>query len=110
MSPVIRKKAESSADDLLNSLDHFMELLATQDEEAAIAALREARDTIQTSAPGSEKFNESVLAVIDAFDGEHELNAYTLHKSEAGGEWSIAEELYLASVQVLNHANRFVRR
>lgn len=44
--------------------------------------------------------------IVDAFEGEHELMAYTFQRDNAAGQWTAAEVLSQASARVLSLARR----
>ena len=56
------------------------------------------------AAPGSAAIKEVAGTVVEAFDGDLELIAYTFTRE--GHEWSEAEQLSLASSRVLSLARR----
>ena len=107
MTIVKKKNRTTSVSDLMAALDQFIYLLEGQDEEAAVAELKLAKEKIQENTPGTSKFQEAIQMVLEAFDGEHELQAYTIRRDKSdASNWTEVEELYLTSVSVLNLAKR----
>lgn len=106
MAIVKKKNRMTSAQDLIQALQRFIELLVNQHEDDAVADLRSASQMIQENQPSSEEFGAGIKKILDAFDGEHELQAYTLRREKEESQWTEAEELYLTSANVLNLARR----
>ena len=90
--------------DLLEALNPLIELLETQDETEAAADLRVAADTLKDCKPQTPEMTAAVNQIIAAFEGDHELLAYTLQRE--GEQWTEAEELSQASSRVLSLARR----
>jgi len=103
---VIKRDKSASGADLMKALDQFIVLLRNQKEEDAANDLAAARETLATVEIGSVEHKAAIRIVIDAFEGDHELMAYT-HARDSGGQWTEAEELSLASTRVLSLAKRF---
>ena len=104
---VMKRNRGDSKTDLLKAIDEFTPLLADQKEQEAVEALNVAAGVLKDSEPGSEHEQTAVATIIDAFEGEeHELIAYCHKRENAGGEWTIAEQLYNASSRVLSLARR----
>ena len=102
---VIKRNRDSTRTDLLKALDSFIPLLSEQDdEEEAVNVLKEARKTLESATPGSSVIKEVAGTVVEAFEGDLELIAYTFTRE--GHEWSEAEQLSLASSRVLSLARR----
>jgi len=101
---VIKRDKKDSSSDLVTALDKLIPLLSNQGEEDAVACLKDAMELLRKSQPGHADHKKAVAEIIDAFEGDHELNAYTLHAKS--GEWSEAEELSIASNRVLSLALR----
>jgi hypothetical protein len=104
MAPVKRKTASHSVADLVRSLHRFIELLDDEDDEAA-DVLKGIAGVVESNATGSDPFKDAIQQLLEAYDGDLELRAYTTRRKDA--EWTPAEALYLASVDVLNLAKRF---
>ena len=103
---VIKKKSQkASVQDLVAEINRLAILLEAQNEGEAAADLREAGSELKSHELGSEEFKAAIDEILEAFDGEHELMAYTYRRESDG--WSVAEELYLSSINVLNLAKRF---
>jgi hypothetical protein len=101
---VIKKNPSTTRDDLLKAISKLVDLLKTQSEDDAIDYLNEAAEQLKTAAVNSAESREAVKKIIDAFEGDHELMAYT-HQRE-GDQWSEAEELSQASSRVISLARR----
>ena len=101
---VIKRDKKDSTADLVTALDKLIPLLENQDEEDAVEALKGAMSALRKAQPGNADHKSAVDVVIDAFEGDHELSAYTLRAKS--GEWSEAEELSIASNRVLSLALR----
>lgn len=106
---VVKKKSQQhSAQDLINGIEKFAVLLETQDEVDAASDLRTAAASLKNSAVSSAEFKGAIDAIVEAFDGDHELRSYTFRRANKDDKgWSIADELFLASTNVLNLVKRF---
>ena len=110
-SDVVKKGSGENRGALIESLSEFCELLGSQKEEDAIKDLKIIKEKISNHEVGSDDFNTAILSLIDTFDGEHELIAYTLHKSkEDQSAWTIADQLASSSTRVLSLAKRMNAR
>ncbi len=107
MTVIKRSRADSSTD-LVAAIEELIPLLKDQREHDAALALQEAADLIRKSKPGSEAHKGGVLAIIDAFEGEHELMAYTLQRENSAGQWTEVEQLANASSRVISLARRMI--
>ena len=105
MTKVIKRDRKDSAADLVSAIDTLTPLLEDQDEEDAVEHLKKASVALKKSALGSPEYKSAIEAVIDAFEGDLELSAYT-HARKDSKEWTAAEELTIASCRVLNLARR----
>jgi len=101
---VIKRDKKDSTADLVTALDKLIPLLANQDEEEAVGCLKDAMTALRKAQPGTADHKSAIATIIDAFEGDHELNAYTIQAKS--GEWSAAEELSIASNRVLSLAMR----
>ena len=107
MVAVIKRKKKHSIRDLIVAIDRFVYLLEGQKEEEAIKDLLAAQSVIKANASDTKPFKEALQLVLDSYEDLHELSAYTdLPKDKEASEWSEAEELYLASIEVLNLVRR----
>lgn len=103
---VIKRDRQSSAQDLVKAIEQLNILLAEQGENDAVADLKIASEKLKQSQAGTPTFKEAVTMVIDAFEGDHELMAYTHQRAEGAKEWTEAEELSIVSSRVLSLARR----
>lgn len=103
---VIKRDKKTSTTDLVEAIKQLNVLLKDQREDDAVEALNKASDKLQSAAAGSKEHKEAVKEIIDAFEGEHELMAYT-YQRENSTEWSEADELSQVSSRVLSLARRF---
>ena len=101
---VLKRDRKSSASDLVQALDKLIPLLASQNEDEAIKALTAAAEKLRKAESGSKDEREAVEAIVDAFEGEHELMAYTFQRDS--NQWTEAEELSHASSRVITLARR----
>ena len=104
---VIKRTAANSVKDLLNAIDTLCPLLLDQKEGEAVDQLQEASRALSGSEQGTAEFKEAVGKIVDAFEGDHELIAYTFQRENPKGEWTLVEELNEASSRVLSLAKRF---
>jgi hypothetical protein len=103
---VIKRDKSDSSKDLITATQSFIELLEGEGEdEDAVADLTSAIELLQKGAPGTKEHKEAVTLIVDAFDGDHELNAYILKKG-ASTEWTIADQLSEAASRVNSLARR----
>lgn len=103
---VIKRSKENSVSNLDVAMTKFVAALSTQGEDDAISDLENAMKVVKSAALGTAEFQKGVADIKDAFE-EHELDAYTFKPKSKEGEWSIAEELYVTSTQVLSILKRF---
>lgn len=97
---VVKKKSVSSQE-LIEAIERFVPLLAGQKEDEAVQFMREIINQLR----GQESLQDVAQKVIEAFEGDLELVAYTL-KSSDGQSWSDADELAVVSNRVLALARR----
>ena len=100
----IKRNRSSTKSDLVEALRPLIDLLHDQDEEDAAKDLSDAADELAGCEAGSEQMASAVKKIIEAFEGEHELMAYT-HQRD-GEQWADAEMLSQASSRVLSLARR----
>lgn len=96
---VIKRDRKASAKSLIPAIDKLCILLATQGEDEAIEDLNKAKALIEQN-----EVKQAIDIIIDAFEDEHELMAYTLQRE--GQQWTEVEELSQASSRVLSLARR----
>ena len=106
MTEVIKKNKQNSVHDLRKTLLNLIELLEGQDEQEAIADLKIALDDLAAHPQGSREYVAALNLIKEAFDGEHQLSAYTFPRKNREGQWGDVEELYLASTRVINLVRR----
>jgi hypothetical protein len=104
MTVIKRTRADSSAD-LVTAIEALVPYLRDQKENDAADALEDAAKKLRTAPPKSPDQKEAVAAIIDAFEGDHELISYTFQRDN-GGQWTEVEELSQASARVLSLARR----
>ncbi len=108
MSVIVRGKKDSLKE-LSNSMETFIPLIQSQGEnEAAVDLLKILEDLKKIPSIDSPQLRPALKSLIDAFEGEHELMAYT-HQRKNAGEWSEADELSLVSLRVLNLTRQMLR-
>ena len=110
MSSVLKKTKKNSVSDLVTALNKFIHLLEGQKEFDAVKDLRTIGADLQKFQPDSEEFQSAISLLLDAYEGEHELKAYTLRRQKADDDWTEADDLYLASIEVLNLINRLSKQ
>ncbi len=103
---IIKRGKKDNHKDLINALGEFAELLESQKEDEAIADINKAKEVLMTATADSDNYNKAILSIIDAFEGEHELIAYTHARKGGDGKWTIADQLCTISSRVLNLAQR----
>ncbi len=102
---VIKRDRNASSKDLVDALDKFAVLLAEQSEDDAVKTLREAGQILKSAAIGTASHQKAVSLVINAFEDDHELNAYIIEKPNTS-DWTEADELSQAATRVLNLVRR----
>jgi hypothetical protein len=107
MTSVRKKSKKSSVEDLRTALVKLIYLLEGQKEYEAVADLRIALSDVEKYVPGSAEFKAALNLIKAAFEGEHELNAYTFKRDKDAG-WSEVEELFLASTSTINIVRRLL--
>lgn len=103
---VIKRSKTNSSTELVKALDEFIPLLQDQKEDEAVEDLTKAMELLRKSQVGEENFKTAIAIVVDAFDGDHELNAYTMQRENPRNEWTEAEVLSHASSRVISLARR----
>ena len=102
---VIKRDRNSSKSDLTQSIYKLCYLLEGQKEFEAVEDLKKAASLLSDNELGSENFLNAITIIIDAFEGEHELMAYTFQRDT--DKWTEVEELANQSSRVLTLARRF---
>ena len=102
---VIKRDRTDSNRDLINAIAELVTLLKDQKEDDACADLQEASSQLSKASPASPEHKAAISKIVDAFEGDHELNAYILEKPDADS-WTIVEQLSQASARVLSLARR----
>jgi hypothetical protein len=105
MTKIIKRDRKESAADLVTAIDELNPLLEDQGEDEAVVHLKKAAAALKRSTIGTDDYRRAIDDVIDAFEGDLELSAYT-HARKDSKEWTAAEELTIASCRVLNLARR----
>jgi hypothetical protein len=105
VTKIIKRDRQTSSADLVAAIEILNPLLEEQEEDEAVAHLKKATATLKTAAIGSDGYKAAIEDVLDAFEGDFELSAYT-HSRKDSKEWGVAEQLTVASCRVLNLARR----
>ncbi len=105
MTTIKRTRANSQSD-LVEALNKFIALLTEQGEDEAIETLEKAKSLLKTAKASSPELTQGLELIKDAFEGEHELIAYTHHRNTT--DWTDREELATASTRVLSLTQRLV--
>lgn len=103
---VIRRKPQDSCSDLIAAIDTLIPLLQDQKEHEAAKVLQDAAKELKEAKPGAKSQKEAIEKIIDAFEGDHELIAYTFQRENSTNQWTEVEELSQASARVLSLARR----
>jgi hypothetical protein len=101
---VIKRSRANTSQDLVAAIEKLCPLLENQKEFDAVVDLKKASIVIGKAQEGTEEHRAAVDAVIDAFEGDHELMAYT-HQRDTD-QWTEVEELSQQSSRVINLARR----
>jgi hypothetical protein len=102
---IIKRERKDSAIDLVTAIEKLNPLLAEQGDHDAVLDLKKIAGDLKRSQVGTDGFKKAIDDLIDAFEGDHELVAYT-HQRKNASDWTPAEELAIASCRVLNLAKR----
>lgn len=103
---VIKRDRQSSSSELVVAIESFVALLRPQGEDDACEDLLKAAAVLKTATAASSEQKQAAAAIIDAFEGDHELMAYTHQRTGTQAQWTEAEELAIISARVLNLARR----
>ena len=107
---VIRKKTnKNSLAQLLSALTKFIQLLENQNEEQAIKKLKTAEKSLRSTSAKPAAQKTALQLILATFEGDDELIAYTYSRQNSEAEWGDAEELYLASTDVLSLVKRLLK-
>lgn len=109
MSQTKKTTVADSIATLCKHLDKFAFDLDGQNEGEAAGDLRKYRDELHANPQDPAALKQTLENIIDAFEGDHELIAYTLGKEPEPGSWSAAGELFVSSSNVLSVTNRLLR-
>ena len=90
---------------MVEAIKRFVPMLRNQGENEAAECLSRSAASLESYPLDSKRFAQTVGEILDSFEGEHELIAYTLKESNPH-EWSEADELAVASNRVLALARR----
>ena len=110
MAVVRKKDKQSSAKDLKTALNRLIGLLHEQGEDEAVSDLRIAMQNLMQYPHGSREFNSGLSLITEAFEGDHELKAYTFQRDKQNDQWSDADDLFLASTSVISLVRRLSAR
>ncbi len=102
---IIKRDRKNSSADLVVAIEKLIPLLRDQSEDDAIEDLVKASELLSRNAPGSDKHQQAINLIVEAFEGDHELSAYT-HQRAGSSDWTEFEELSLASNRVISLARR----
>lgn len=101
---IIKRNRVTTNSDLISAIEKLCPLLERQKEFDAVTDLRKAADQLRASAENSPAWKEAIESIIEAFEGEHELMAYTMQRET--DQWTEVEELSQVSSRVLSLARR----
>jgi hypothetical protein len=101
---IIKRKRVTTNSDLISAIDKLCPLLERQKEHDAVVDLRKAAERLRASTENSSQWKEAIESIIEAFEGEHELMAYTMQRDT--DQWTEVEELSQVSSRVLSLARR----
>ena len=103
---VIKRSRQDSTADLVAAIEALIPLLKDQADKEAASDLAEAAEALRSAKPASSDHKAAVAKIIDAFEGDHELIAYTFQRESSAGQWTEIEELSQASARVISLARR----
>ena len=107
MTVIKRSRADSSVD-LVTAIEDLIPLLQGQREHDAAYALKAAVEALRKSMPGTQPHKDAVEAIVDAFEGDHELMDYTIQRGNSASQWTEVEQLANASSRVISLARRML--
>src|SRR5438128_2034373 len=85
---VIKRNRQDSCADLVAAIDALLPLLKDQKETEAANDLSGAAEILRTAKSGSAEQKQAVEKIVDAFEGDHELMAYTYQREGSAGQWT----------------------
>lgn len=103
---VIKRSRQDSSADLVAAIETLVPLLKDQKEHEAADALKDAAQKLRGAKAETAEHKAAIATVIDAFEGDHELIAYTFQREGAANQWTEVEQLAHASARVLSLARR----
>lgn len=106
MTVIKRNRADTTVA-LIQAIHKLCTLLANQDDEDAINDLRTAAEMLGQKTPDSQQRKAAIEMIIQAFEGDHELIAYTHQRNTE--QWTEVEELSQISSRVISLARRMQR-
>ena len=106
MTVVRKRKQGASVSELVRAMKQFLILLEAQEELDAAKDLNKALNLLNSGKEDLKAQLEALEIINDAFEGEHELGAYTVASKSKEGTWDDREALYLASTSVISLTNR----
>ena len=101
---IIKRNRLTTNSDLISAIEKLCPLLERQKEFDAVADLRKAVEQLRSAPENSTTRKEAIDCIVEAFEGEHELMAYTLQRET--DQWTEVEELSQISSRVLSLARR----
>lgn len=106
---VLKRTKHHSKADLITAIKKFTQLLQAENEDEAVTLLNRCWQQLEKNQDLSQDDATTLKAIQEAFEGDLELEAYTIRRNSSGSDWSAAEELYLASLSVLNLTHRLLK-
>jgi len=103
---VIKRSRQDSSADLIAAIDALVPLLRGQKEGEAADALLAAAAALKSAKGQGDGQKAAVAAIVDAFEGDHELISYTFQRQDGSHQWTEVEELSHASSRVISLARR----
>lgn len=104
MTLVIKRSPEASLKDLVKAIDTFMPHLNDLGEAEAAQDLNAIKSRLALLNVSSPELQQEIAAVIDTFEGDHELSAYIINRKS--DEWSEKDLISQAAARVLNLSRR----
>jgi hypothetical protein len=101
---ILKRTRKSSVSDLIKAIDKLAPLLLDQGETEAAECLQNAAENLQLNLENQPGQKDAIRQIVEAFEGEHELMAYTLQRG--GDQWTEVEKLSQASSRVISLAKR----
>lgn len=101
---IIKRNRSTTNNDLIAAIEKLCPLLERQKEFDAVGDLQKAATQLRSAPENSAARAEAVSLIIEAFEGDHELMAYTLQRET--DQWTEVEELSQVSSRVLSLARR----